>query len=187
LPSRRWSAEKRVGGNAFHPPKNRVEAQRFERHGSAMAGYPARLHHRTPGWVKSGALFHLRVRAAKEQQPALTSPSLAQDLLASARRHHQLGHWWCELFLLMPDHAHAMVSFPVVPGLAESVRSWKRGTARLQHVHWQENFFDHRLRDTDESAETWRYIRRNPVVKGLCAEEDDWCWWCAPASEEHAG
>jgi REP element-mobilizing transposase RayT len=141
-----------------------------------MREYPGRLHHNTPGWVKDGAIFHLRIRAGKHQQP-LTAPQLATDLLAAVRRYHDLGYWWCELFLFMPDHAHALLAFPAEPGMSETLRNWKRGTTRFQHVDWQDGYFDHRLRDNESVAEAWHYIRRNPVVKGLCATEDDWPWW----------
>jgi putative transposase len=142
-----------------------------------MNQYPGRLHHRVPGWVKDGAMFHVRVRAEASSCPPLTEPSLADELLKAARRYHDLRHWWCELFLLMPDHAHAMLVFPREPGMSETLRNWKRGTTRFQHVSWQDGYFDHRLRNEQESRETWAYIRRNPVVKGVCAAEDDWPWW----------
>jgi REP element-mobilizing transposase RayT len=98
-------------------------------------------------------------------------------LLDAAKRHHTQGHWWCELVLLMPDHLHALLAFPAEPGMSEAVRNWKRGTSRLQGVRWQDGYFDHRLRNAEQSRETWDYIRLNPVVKKLCAAEDDWPWW----------
>jgi putative transposase len=139
--------------------------------------YPQRLHHRPPAWVKEGSLFHLRFRATASQVPPLTHPGLASDLIAAAERYHVLGHWWCELFLVMPDHIHALLAFPKAPGMSATVGNWKRGTARFQKVRWQENYFDHRIRHDRESLETWVYIRRNPVAKGLCVVEDDWPWW----------
>ena len=142
-----------------------------------MPEYPGRLHHKTPGWVKDGAVFHLRIRALPTQSPALTASALAPQLLAAVRRSHELGHWWCELFLLMPDHVHALLAFPDSPGMSETLRNWKRGTARVQRVQWQEGYFDHRLRPQKSLRESWDYIRRNPVVKNLCATEDDWPWW----------
>jgi len=99
------------------------------------------------------------------------------ELLAAAQRYHELGHWWCELFLLMPDHAHAIIACPATAGMTVTLRNWKRGTKRYQEVGWQEGFFDHRLRSDSESSETWHYILRNPVIKKLCASEDEWPWW----------
>ena len=142
-----------------------------------MKEFPCRLHHNTPGWVKENALFHVRVRVAPEQKPFLTDPALAPELLAAARRYHELSKWWCELFLVMPDHWHALMVFPREPGMAATIRDWKRGTARFQGVNWQENFFDHRIRNPQEAEKKWQYIKRNPVVKDLSPHEDDWPWW----------
>lgn len=135
--------------------------------------YPQRLHHDTPGWVKEGALFHVRLRVAPDQKCALTETEMSTSLLKAAANYHAIGHWWCELFLLMPDHAHALLVFPRESGMSVVVRNWKRGAARLQSVRWQDNFFDHRIRIEAEGREKWAYIRRNPVVKGLCLKEED--------------
>ena len=136
------------------------------------------LHHKTPGWVKDGALFHLRIRVAKDQATPLIDNSLSSALLHAVSNYHVRGIWWCELILLMPDHLHMLVSVPHVPGMATTVRNWKRATARIHCVKWQSNYFDHRIRSDEEGNESWRYIRRNPVVRELCQTEDDWPhWW----------
>ena len=140
--------------------------------------YPLRLHHNTPGWVKDGSIFHIRFRVDESQPKPLTTPVLAAALLKSVQLYHASGKWWCKLFLLMPDHLHALLVFPRETGMAATNRGWKRGTARLHGVNWQENFFDHRIRSDKLESETWDYIRRNPVVKGLCPNEDSWThWW----------
>jgi hypothetical protein len=153
-----------------------------------MKAYPCRLHHDTPGWVKDGAEFHLRVRVSRRQQIDLIDLYLAGELLAAARRYHELHLWWCELFLIMPDHEHAMLAFPLNSTLAKTVVDWKRGAARFQGVYWQKNFFDHRIRGRNDGAETWHYIRRNSGVKDLCSSEEDWPWWWSrPLQQGGAG
>lgn len=143
--------------------------------------YPGRLCHTVPGWVKAGATFHVRIRAAREQQVPLTSGTLAPDLITAVRRYHDSGRWWCRLVVLMPDHLHAMLSFPEHgPGMAATVRDWKRGVARFQGVKWQTNFFDHRLRSEGEADEAWAYFGNNPVAKGLVARAEDWPWRWSP-------
>ena len=142
-----------------------------------MREYPQRLHHQTPGWVKDGALFHIRIRTETTNTPPLTEEKPALSLLDAARRYHELGHWWCELFLLMPDHVHALLAFPRTSAMSDTLRNWKRITTRLHQVQWQSTYFDHRIRNAKAGQEAWLYIRRNPVVKGLCATEDDWPWW----------
>jgi REP element-mobilizing transposase RayT len=145
-----------------------------------MRHFGGRLRHETPGWVKPGSRFHLRLRAEPAQGVALSDPGLAPQLIEAARRYHELGRWWCELFLLMPDHLHAIIAFPADPGMSETIRNWKRGTARFQRVAWQENYFDHRIRNDAELGETWHYIHRNPVAKSLCVHVDDWPWSWSP-------
>jgi REP element-mobilizing transposase RayT len=133
--------------------------------------------------VKDGALFHIRIRVASTQQTNLFEADLASALLKSAADYHASGQWWCEIFLLMPDHLHALLTFPRESGMSVVVRNWKRGAARIQGVHWQDNFFDHRIRSKAEAQEKWHYIRRNPVAKGLCAREEYWPYWWAVTGE----
>jgi putative transposase len=148
-----------------------------------LNAYPGRLHHAIPSWVKDGGLFHIRIRTVPEQTSPLTESNLARELLIAAQRYHELGHWWCKLMLVMPDHVHALLVFPPEPGMSATIRDWKRGTARFQSVQWQTNYFDHRIRNNTEGNEKWSYIRRNPVVKGLCLAEEDWPhWWSALTS-----
>ena len=155
------------------PRWNALSLTRFRR----VKEYPLRLHHNTPGWVKDGSIFHIRIRTDASQTVPLTVPALASDLLKSAKFYQAAGKWWCELFLLMPDHLHALLAFPPELGMAVTIREWKRGAARLQGVKWQMNFFDHRIRNAKLGKEAWDYIRRNPVVKGLSRDEDSWPYW----------
>ncbi len=147
---------------------------------SSASDYPGRLHHAVPGWVKAGALFHVRLRVDPEQIPPLTEPKLAADLLEAARYYHDCRRWWCRLIVLMPDHVHAVLSFPEAAGLAITVRDWKRATARRLGVRWQGNFFDHRLRSEAEADEAWVYFGQNPVAKGLVSHAEAWPWRWSP-------
>lgn len=78
------------------------------------------------------------------------------------------------MFLLMPDHLHAIMAVPRVDGLSEAIRSWKRLTARTHGIRWQRNFFDHRLRSREALETKARYIRENPVRAGLVDCAEDW-------------
>jgi putative transposase len=140
-----------------------------------------RLHHNTPAWVDEGATFHIRIRCAqagqgKTPQMYLTDPRAGHALLDSVRLYHQMGRWHCHLFLLMPDHLHALLAFPHNAGLAAVVKRWKSFHSRSNNVSWQDGFFDHRIRNEREFELKAHYIRQNPVVKGLCAREEDWPW-----------
>lgn len=126
--------------------------------------------------MKAGAVFHVRLRVDAAQARLLTENELAGRLLAAARNYDERNEWTCLLFLIMPDHIHALLAFPMGKSMATVVGSWKRYAARSLGVKWQVNFFDHRVRSERELSETWSYVLRNPVVKGLCANETEWLW-----------
>lgn len=135
-----------------------------------------RLHHQTPGWVRIGAVFHVRIRCERSQAIPLTNSQLAASLLESVKHYHDSERWWCRLFLLMPDHTHALLSFPPDRVMSEVIRSWKAYHARISGVEWQDGYFDHRIRNAKELDSKWAYIRQNPVVKELCEKAEDWPW-----------
>jgi len=151
-------------------------------------GFPARLHHRVPHWVEPGALFHVRIALNREkEQKALIDLPLAQGILDSAKFYEARLRWHITLFLLMPDHLHALLSFPRDQSMSELIRDWKRFHTRTNQVVWQEGYFDHRLRDDERGEEhsaKMNYIRENPVAAGLCAKAEDWRWVIDPFTRE---
>ena len=143
-------------------------------------GFPKRLHHDVPSWVAPEALFHIRIAFVRERdQRPLTDPVLARAILDSAEHYEQQQRWYIILFVLMPDHLHVLVSFPRNESMSDVIGDWKRFHARNNAITWQEGYFDHRLRD-DERGEQLAakvdYIRRNPVVAGLCTTPGEWSW-----------
>jgi putative transposase len=87
------------------------------------SGFPERLHHWVPYWVEPGALFHIRIRLDREkQQRTLIDPSLGLVLLDSAKFYERNMRWHITLFLLMPDHLHAVLSFPRDKSMSEVIR-----------------------------------------------------------------
>ena len=147
-------------------------------------GFPERLHHTVPHWVEPGALFHVRIALDREkEQRALTDRSLAQGILDSAKFYEARQRWHVTLFLLMPDHLHALLSFARNQSMSEVIRGWKRFLTRTSHVLWQEGYFDHRLRSDERGVQfsaKMNYIRENPVAAGLCARAEQWPWVIDP-------
>lgn len=121
-------------------------------------------------------MFHIRIRCAEDNKPVLMDQKTADRLLESVSFYQEQGRWFVHLFLLMPDHIHALLSFPKHEVMARVVGDWKRYLNKQLAVQWQNNFFDHRIRDTKEYLEKAAYIRQNPVVKGLCELPEDWSW-----------
>ena len=142
----------------------------------SLKHYPDRLYHRVPGWVPLGSVFHIRIRTTPDQRPPLTDPTLAQTILESIQGYVEKDLWFAHLVLLMPDHLHGLLSFNPEKGMSRVVGEWKKLHRRVNGIRWQENFFDHRIRSDEERVEKAAYVRRNPVVKGLCSREEDWPW-----------
>jgi putative transposase len=141
-----------------------------------------------PHWVEPGALLHIRIALNREkEQKALIDPPLAQGILDSAKFYEARLRWHITLFLLMPDHLRALLSFPRDQSMSELIRGWKRFHTRTNQVVWQEGYFDHRLRDDERGEEhsaKMNYIRENPVAAGLCAKAEDWRWMIDPFVRE---
>ena len=142
-----------------------------------MKSFPQRLQHEVPSWVdRSGAVFHIRIRAALDAGVELTDENLAPELLASVIEYTSRHVWWPTLFLIMPDHIHTLLSFGATRRMSRVVGDWKKWHQLKHGVVFQENFFDHRLRRDESLEQKALYIRRNPVVKGLCSRLEDWPW-----------
>jgi putative transposase len=143
-------------------------------------GFASKLHHGVPNWVEPGALFHIRIRLDRTaQQPLLIDPALAQRILDSAHFYEMKERWHITIFLLMPDHLHALLSFARDQGISQVVGDWKHFHKHVNHIGWQEGFFDHRPRDDERGeqlSDKVNYIRRNPVAAGLCKKTENWPW-----------
>ena len=132
-----------------------------------------RFHHTPPPAIDTTAAFFF-ITICAETRGGTPFVDAAAVLLDAARFYHERGKWFVRLFLVMPDHLHAILHVPPGMGLAETIRSWKRYLAKAHGIRFQEDFFDTRLRDAEHFQEKWNYIRNNPVAKGLVATPDDW-------------
>ena len=81
---------------------------------------------------------------------------------------------WASLFLAMPDHLHALLSFPSEVRMEAVIRDWKRYVAKTAGIVWQDGFFDHRLRTNESLEEKATHIRQNPVRAGLVSDASRW-------------
>src|SRR4051812_2254613 len=117
------------------------------------------LPHDVPPWVADGSLFFVTIHCATRDIDQLTSRETAEALLESVAYYHSQQRWFARLFLLMPDHTHALLAFPQIESMRDTVSAWKRYTARQYRISWQRDFFDHRIRDGDSWQLKADYIR----------------------------
>jgi len=132
------------------------------------------LHHDPPPWVASGACFFVTICATPRGRNQLATPVAALCILESVAHYHSAQIWWVHLFLLMPDHGHALLVVAPDKDLASTVRAWKSWQTKMLGVQWQSGFFDHRLRSDESFGEKANYVRQNPVRAGFVARAEDW-------------
>ena len=132
--------------------------------------------HVPPDWVAPHATFFLTLNCQLRGKPQLTCGDIPGGLFQSVAFYHEQHRWWPEIFLLMPDHLHALVSFSWEKnhGINRVLADWKRYTARAFGIQWQRDFFDHRIRNDADHQDKWSYVRENPVRKGLVETYDQW-------------
>ena len=140
-----------------------------------MAELPQRrwLYHVPPAWAGDSTYF-ITLRCQTRGSNQLCIASVAEKLLAAVRHYHDAHRWHVSLWLLMPDHLHALVSCPRDESLTKLIAAWKRFTALKAGIEWQKGFFDHRLRADESFEEKAHYIRENPVRKWLAATPESW-------------
>jgi REP element-mobilizing transposase RayT len=104
-----------------------------------------------------------------------------------------LGHYVLHAYVVMPNHVHVLLD-PLVPlsklmsGIkGASARHANRKLSRTGKPFWQDESFDHWVRDAGEFARTKAYIENNPVKAGLCARPEDWRWSSARGQRNDPG
>ncbi len=122
----------------------------------------------------AGETFFVTVCCARRGMNQLAQPPAFEVMVSALEHYVQSGRWWAKLFLVMPDHLHAFLSFPRQEQMERVVRDWKRFVAKHAGVVWQPGFFDHRLRTPGSYREKENYVRMNPVRAGLARDAADW-------------
>ena len=133
-----------------------------------------RLSHFVPHWIPGKSYFFITINCVPRGFNQLCHDDMAARILSSVDFYHHDLKWQAALFLIMPDHVHGIISFPAGSKMKAVIRAWKRYHSRFHNVHWQSDFFDHRLRDRNSFEEKFDYILNNPVRAGLCECPEDW-------------
>jgi putative transposase len=135
-----------------------------------------RLHHTPPPWVNAGEVFFITICCAKRKLNQLAQPEVFSVMIAAVEHYIRAERLWVHLFLAMPDHLHALMSFPREVQMAKVIRDWKRYVAKKSSVVWQDGFFDHRLRGNEGFEEKAHYVRMNPIRAGLADDLAAWSY-----------
>jgi REP element-mobilizing transposase RayT len=93
-----------------------------------------------------------------------------------------LGRYDLHSYVVMPNHVHLLVTPKA--DVSKLLRSLKGFTARRANqflrragkAFWQEESYDHWVRNDEEFERITRYIVFNPVRAGLVATPEDYPW-----------
>jgi REP element-mobilizing transposase RayT len=104
------------------------------------------------------------------------------ELVANALRHFDGERYKLHAWCVMPNHVHVIVEPIAMHKLSDILHSWKSFTAtaanrllRRTGTFWQEEYYDHLIRDADDYLHSLQYLLNNPKAAGLL----DWPWvWC---------
>jgi len=134
------------------------------------------LPHDVPLWVDPHQeIYFITINCRERGQNQLATDKISAALLATVRHRQDNFLWWPHIFLLMPDHLHALVSFPPAgQPLSTIVSQWKEWTAKESGIGWQRDHFEHRLRHDEGRRQKADYILENPVRKKLVLRPEDW-------------
>jgi len=120
----------------------------------------------------------------------LETPVLTGQAVQQWRELEQARLWSVRIAVVMPDHIHLLIRLAGPGSLAECMRLFKgRLTSALRQrgLKWQEGFYEHRLRETEDLLPVFLYIYLNPYRAKLISNgqkwpgyyccEEDWSWF----------
>lgn len=113
----------------------------------------------------------------------LSDPRIARVVVSAIEQGDStLRLYALKSYVVMRNHVHLLLN-PKAP-VAEITRRLKGPTARDANRilnrsgkrFWQDESFDHWVRDDAERQRLRCYIENNPVVAGLAKRPEDWLW-----------
>ncbi len=83
---------------------------------------------------------------------------------------------------MMSNHVH-ILTWPVklLSRITKSIKGYTTRECnkllnRTGEVFWQDESFDHSVRNEEEFHRIKQYVERNPVKAGLVDDPEDWLW-----------
>ena len=150
------------------------------------------------GSLPAGFAQHLRklakepgkqfLAADRKLDEACVGPSWLRDSEIACcaedaiKRGAELGQYVLRAYVIMPNHVHILLD-PLLPlrritsgvkGVSARHSNLKLG--RTGKPFWQDESFDHWIRNPGQFLRTRNYIENNPVKAGLCKNPQNWPW-----------
>ncbi len=140
-------------------------------------GEPPRLSEIRLPWEKS--IIYFVTLCVKDRRKVLANPEVFEAIKLTIP---QLKRWHVLAAVIMPDHAHCIVS-PVeerefsIGDFATGFKRVLRKTLGSQSWEWQRGCFDRLLRSDENLTSKWIYVQDNPVRHGLVQRSEEWPYY----------
>ncbi|HEV2200476.1 MAG TPA: transposase [Bryobacteraceae bacterium] len=146
-----------LSGNRVFPPANLTSGESF------------RAVDKLLDQARTGPLF-------------LKQKELAQMVVAAIRDGEmRLSRYELHSYVVMPNHVHLLVTSLVANAnwlgpLKGFTGSKANGILKRTGAFWQDESYDHLIRNAEDFSGVRRYIENNPVAAGLVARPEDFPW-----------
>ena len=140
---------------------------------------PIKLSPRLEGFNYLGLHRYFLTICTQDRAPVFITDESAATVLLDLSRTSQAASFSVVAYCLMPDHIHILTegTHPA-SDFREFVRcfkqcssfGWKKQTGSLL---WQRSYFEHVLRDDEDTIGVAKYILENPVRAGLVQRPED--------------
>jgi len=145
----------------------------------------AKTKRKLPHWEKEGACYFITHRTKE----GIEISEKARDVVLENWKHWSGQRYDLWQAVIMPDHVHLLLSpLQKDDGLSQWTLSEIAHTAKsytANHINklmnrtgplWQDERFDHIIRDPISFEQKWHYVRQNPCQKGLVTRPEDYKW-----------
>jgi len=106
--------------------------------------------------------------------------NVATTVMIEAQALSADGSWILRCLTVMPDHVHLFFTLGDRLTLSQAIARFKTKTqnlVRLRGADWQDNFYDHRIREVDAVESVVRYIYLNSYQAGLIHQNENWSYF----------
>ena len=118
---------------------------------------------------------------AHMQQNLFQRDQVAELMVATFSKYRDAGEFEIHEYVVMPNHIHLLISIADQQKLSRVIQLIKGGFSHSLRQNgiifrevWEQRYYDRRVRNANEFAEISRYIRQNPVRKGLVERAEDY-------------
>lgn len=128
-----------------------------------------------------GACYFITV-CTKGRAAILTAADTGLTVSASLQALHSSGDIRLLAATIMPDHAHLLFTLGTRLHVGQAMGKFKALARDLGKAPWgwQQDGFEHQIRNIESIEDYGFYIFMNPYRAGLCPMTTSWSWWLCP-------